>query len=90
MLRRRDAARVLDMKPEVLLPAAECPHCGTSHDAASGLTTHYPEAGDVSVCLDCAGVSVYTADLQREKWPENEPHPPEVLEAVGAVRGLRS
>ena len=39
-----------------------CPHCGAVHDRATDLTK--PDAvakpGDVSVCIKCAGVLVFT------------------------------
>ncbi len=88
-MKRKDAARVLPLKPGVRVPSAGCPHCGAAQDAASGLATHYPEPNDVSVCIQCAGVSVYDANLQRVAWPTNEPQPPEVLEVVRAIRSLR-
>lgn len=37
-----------------------CPHCGCSHDAATG-TAPWPSTGDVSVCINCQGTSVFVA-----------------------------
>lgn len=89
-MRRRDLAKVLELHPEELVPQGPCPHCGVDHDAVSGAMTPYPKSGDIRVCSGCLGVSVYDERLQCEKWPETEPHPPELAEVLQAMRGLLS
>lgn len=78
----------MKLRPPVKVPTATCPHCGASQDGASGIQTHYPEPNNVSVCIRCASVSVFDENLQRSPWPATEPLPPEVIEAVSAVRRL--
>lgn len=46
------------------VPSDRCPFCGYTRDMASSLTgCAGPEAGDVSVCLKCAGVGVLDGAL---------------------------
>lgn len=52
-----DSGGKAGMKPSVNVPNARCPHCGCAQDMAAG-TAYYPESGDVSLCIQCAGVSV--------------------------------
>jgi hypothetical protein len=47
--------------------ASACPRCGTPVDAATGVfdaRDGSPGPGDVTVCLYCAAVSVFDADLR--------------------------
>jgi hypothetical protein len=74
------------MHPRVRVPQANCPHCGVAQDGASGLCTSQPQPGDVSICVECGGVSVYQDDMTREKWPCSEPLPPEVDAAQRIIR----
>lgn len=54
---------------------------------ATGLQTHYPEAGDLSVCIACGNVSVYSGELlKRSPWPEGEPIPAEAELVQRAIR----
>lgn len=79
--RLREVLERAKTKPEVRMPDCACPHCGKVQDAASGLSSHYPEPGDISVCFDCAGVSVFGENGARTRWPEDEPMPQELLDA---------
>ena len=77
------------VKPGVRLPSSDCPHCAAAHDGASGMQTHNPEPGDVSVCFECSGISIFGAGLKRFHWPPGEAIPPEVVEAQRLVRTHR-
>lgn len=48
-----------------------CPHCERELDAASAMDggPQRPEAGDLSVCLYCAGVSVFTGEGLIKRLP---------------------
>jgi hypothetical protein len=48
-----------------------CPHCRVVHDAASH-DTAVPSPGDISVCIMCAGLSTYTANMQLRKLTQRE------------------
>jgi hypothetical protein len=51
------------MKDFRMQPAA-CPHCGAVHDgAASAEGNDRPQAGDVSVCIKCAGLMCFAHDM---------------------------
>jgi hypothetical protein len=76
-----------ELKPSVRVPEAACPYCGDKQDRATGFHTRYPAAGDLSVCIQCGGVSVYTGEtLQREPWPKDEPIPADVQTLQRAIR----
>lgn len=80
----------MKLKPGVRVPVATCPYCGSQHDHASGLSAHYPEPGDVSVCIQCGGSARYTDSLSVEKWPADKPLPPEAIVLQKAIREIRS
>jgi hypothetical protein len=43
--------------------AAACPHCGTEQTGATNMQrSSPPAAGDFSICMNCAGVCVFTDD----------------------------
>lgn len=71
-----------------------CPYCGEVNDCASGLfePESVPSAGDVSICLHCAGVTIYNADLTVRVPAEEErlqlEDDPQVALAVFAVACL--
>lgn len=47
------------------LPTQLCPACGEALDAATNVTgTLQPEPGDVTVCIGCAAVLRFSADLK--------------------------
>jgi hypothetical protein len=48
------------------VPACECPVCGRTMDAATDVLSrdNVPEAGDLSVCLYCCTVLVFTPELK--------------------------
>lgn len=47
----------------------ECPHCGKKVDAAIEVNFEdtSPTEGDYSVCINCAGVSIYGPNLTLRK-----------------------
>lgn len=52
------------------MKACLCPWCGYMSDAASSAdwsSDVTPKPGDVSLCLECAGVMVFTPDLATRK-----------------------
>lgn len=50
------------------MPACKCPACGTFLDAATGICegTPLPRPGDVTVCIECTAVMIYTTSLGLE------------------------
>jgi len=78
------------LKPTVRIPIAVCPDCGAKLDRSNGITSHYPEEGDINVCAHCAGVATFNNGLQLEAWPADKPLPQEVREAQALIRRLRS
>ena len=41
-----------------------CPHCSTVCDAATALTPGtQPDAGDISICLYCCGLALFTEEM---------------------------
>lgn len=46
------------------VPPSPGPYCGELHECATSLGRRAPTAGDVAVCLECAGVAVYAELLQ--------------------------
>ena len=56
--------------PSVRLPAQSCPTCGYCLDAALAFNspdTHKPKRGDVSVCIACGTILVYSRKLVLER-----------------------
>lgn len=55
-------------KPEALqqnkAPQARCGHCGVPLNRATDDEGTRPNAGDLSVCWNCAGVNLFTDELQ--------------------------
>ncbi len=51
-----------------------CPHCGELHDGAAAMTSdHPPTEGDVGICFECGGWTVFQADGSRRKpTPEEQ------------------
>lgn len=50
--------------PDSEVPPSPCPYCGAVHDLASGLDNREkPDSNSVSVCLKCAGISLFTDEL---------------------------
>lgn len=67
------------MPKEFVTPVNYCPHCGHQFDRASDLKEgRGPKAGDFSVCIACAKISVFNADqtvrkpTMEEKWRANK------------------
>lgn len=44
-------------------PHCPCSSCGVTLKFASSLTAHTPKPGDVSICTECAGVNIFTEEL---------------------------
>lgn len=53
---------VLKFESTEITPS-KCPHCGVEHEMASG--DGQPSEGDVSICIKCAGISVFDKGLSR-------------------------
>lgn len=53
------------------LPPSMCPACGHLASAAStlGEVNYQPEPGDISLCIRCAAVNVFAADLTITEAP---------------------
>lgn len=50
------------------LPASQCPYCETKLDAATDLeTVVMPKPGDISICIKCAQLLIFTDDLTLRK-----------------------
>ena len=53
------------LEHKVRMPEATCPSCQKKVDGASGVTgARHPKPDDLSVCIFCAGVSQYDAEMQ--------------------------
>ena len=53
------------------VPKRHCPQCGSPNEAHScindiGVEHTHPEAGDVSICLYCSALMIYTEDSLRD------------------------
>jgi hypothetical protein len=75
---------------ETILPEQRCSRCGYRMDATtSAFGEHKPKPGDVSLCMACGGVSVFTETLHmRAPTPEeldNINKNPQVLAAQMAI-----
>jgi hypothetical protein len=78
---------------ENITPDNRCPYCGLTNDRASDPTGDaVPKRGDISVCIRCGGVGLFTRSLRVRK-----PSPAELAEAMAnpkvrrlqaAIRGL--
>jgi hypothetical protein len=77
------------LKPKMRVPEQPCPYCGAVQDAVSGTTSRYPEPGDVSVCIHCAGASIFDEQLCRKKWPATHAVPPDVERYQQIIRSLK-
>jgi hypothetical protein len=55
------------------MPAARCPVCEQSNDAATSVS-HYgrPAPGDITVCLNCGCVLTYTGELQLRRMTREQ------------------
>jgi hypothetical protein len=48
----------------IAIPKQHCPFCGYQCDRTDGLETPMPEPGDISLCLKCMEVSLFTDDFK--------------------------
>jgi hypothetical protein len=54
-------------------PTVRCPHCGKCLDHSTSIYTDaMPNAGDLSVCVDCGGFLTYGDDLRLRGLSERE------------------
>lgn len=52
------------MEATTRVPAVECPHCGETLDAATGLEDGAtPDPGDMSICCACGTILMFGQDL---------------------------
>lgn len=84
----------MKLEPKVRVPNARCPSCKTLVDGATGTTgAAKPVAGDVTVCIFCASVSQYDADMQLQPYdvaqlhPEDRAHVEKLRATVRKVHG---
>jgi hypothetical protein len=54
---------------EARVPMGACPHCGARHNGAFGLLADGmpPAPGDISVCIVCSGVAIFTERMHLRK-----------------------
>lgn len=46
---------------------ATCPHCGKGNDTSQPVGRPVlPSVGDVSICIECGGLSIFTATVPRK------------------------
>ena len=72
------------------VPVSRCPDCGYAMDAASpvsGNADEEPRPGDLSVCLDCGAVLVFTNELGMRVATLREMNeaPPNLLRVVRII-----
>jgi hypothetical protein len=85
---------VCEVCGEVVFPRY-CPHCGMLVDGATPVDdTHgHPQPEDISICLYCSGLSVYTQNGLRlptdEEW-KSAMAKSDVQRAVAALSYMRS
>jgi hypothetical protein len=46
------------------IPVERCAGCGEENDSASSGAPHTPKPGDLSICVSCGYLSVFTKDLR--------------------------
>lgn len=73
-----------------------CPHCGAQHDQAASVGARArPKPGDVSICVKCAGVAIFTTDgagarkATKEERAEIEADP-RVRASLDVLRGMKA
>jgi hypothetical protein len=55
----------MKLEPKTRMPKATCPSCRASVDGATGVTgAAKPCAGDITVCIFCASVAEFDANMQ--------------------------
>jgi hypothetical protein len=55
-----------------VMPPSACPYCGAENNRATSLCGAAPLPGDVSICVSCQGVSVFSEVLLLRKPTEAE------------------
>lgn len=73
-------------------PIAVCPYCAAALNgvAASDGTDQSPNPGDMTMCVMCYRISVYTKGLHLRKPREHEKLPPDVIaEAKSIARAIK-
>lgn len=48
-------------------PGLICPFCGTEHDRSATVMGSGPKEDDVSICMVCSGISVFTDEIKLRK-----------------------
>lgn len=71
MVPKRKALKPDHFDNEIRLPEHTCPYCKAKLDAMSG-PTKQAHAGDVSLCMYCAGIMIITDGDPRCATPEEE------------------
>ena len=72
-----------------------CPHCGTVNDGHTAVdgSSACPQAGDVSICLYCSGVAIFTEHSLRvlDDAEFNEVMAdPEMQQAIQVIAQMRA
>ena len=59
---------------DVVYPPAPCSHCGYENTCASNLDdpSSVPSEGDISLCIKCAGFSVFTGESIKVRKPTED------------------
>lgn len=51
-------------------PKDHCPHCGRMTDRQTSFEGETPSEGQLSICIGCAGVSVFSPELKLVMVPD--------------------
>lgn len=82
------------MKSHHLADAVTCPHCKKAFDAATSMSAgeSKPRDGDLNLCIECAGLSQYSAGALVELTPAEMDSLPAVTRAqiAKAQMGLQA
>jgi hypothetical protein len=54
------------------IPIERCAGCGEENDSASSGAPHKPKPGDLSICINCGYLSVFTKDLRHRPLTTQE------------------
>lgn len=83
---------MLDLRKDHTLPD-ECPHCAEAMDGLEG-PADGPSAGDITICMRCAGIAVFTDQMTLRKPTTGELvtllREPDLQRVVDAIHRLNS